>query len=95
MSEKETPNQPITAEEVVRELTRQRSPEEKPMYLMSGKQIEGRLDLKHRTIEVAVDIQNCEFLDEVDLRYCEFKQAVYFSDCRFVGRFNSGDADEA
>jgi hypothetical protein len=62
VSEKEVPTQPIKVEEVVRELIRQRSPEEKPVYLMSDKQIEGRLDLKHRTIEVAVDIQNCDFL---------------------------------
>ena len=79
----------------VRELTRKRSEGEEPVYRLSGKEVSGRLDLRHYTVEVAVEIQGCTFLDEVDLRYCEFKQVVDFSECTFCENFNSGDRTEA
>jgi len=41
--------------------------------------VAGRLDLRHHKVSVAVEIQDCEFLDAVDLRYCEFEQAVDFT----------------
>lgn len=85
----------IDAKEVVRQLTRKRDDEEAPVYTLRDKTITGKLNLKHRTIEVAVDIQNCDFLEEVDLRYCEFNQAVFFSYCRFHKRFNSGNNVES
>lgn len=55
----------------------------------------GPLDLKNRTIEVAVDIENCHFKGRVDLRYCEFKQAVKFCNCTFRKEFNSGDGTDS
>ena len=92
----EGPNAPISAEEIFRELTRERGKDKRPEYSLHGPQvISGKLDLRNRTIEVALDIQNCEFTDEVDLRYCEFKQQVNFSRCIFRQAFNSGDSIEA
>ena len=51
----------------------------------------GDLDVKHHTIEKALEARNCWFLGKVDLRYCDFKQAVAFLDCTFYQEFNSGD----
>ena len=77
----------VQAETIVHELTRQEADE--PAYILRDAQITGRLDLKHRTVLVAVDIQGCEFLEEVDLKYCEFTQTVNFSNCTFRKDFNS------
>lgn len=83
----------ILAEDVVKELV-QEEPDE-PVYVLRDTQITGELDLRHRTVHVAIDIQGCEFLGEVDLRYCEFKQAVNFSECTFRKDLNSGDETES
>jgi len=103
--EDRAPTKPvIEAHDVIVELLRkervgeqsgERPEADQPVYVLSDRSISGKLDLKHRTVEVAVYIQGCEFLDEVDLRYCEFKQAVNFSDCTFRKHFNSGDEIEA
>src|SRR5829696_7267094 len=84
------PNE-ISAEEVIRELTRDRGDGEDPVYRVSGKRVSGKLNLKHRTVKVAIEMQSCQFSDEVDLRYSEFEQAVDFSGCTFYNDFNSGD----
>jgi uncharacterized protein YjbI with pentapeptide repeats len=86
------PEEPISAERIVKELTR--DPEE-PVYKLHDAKIAGPFNLRHRTIDIALDIQRCEFLGEVDLNYCEFKQAVNFSGCIFHKKFNSGDEVEA
>lgn len=64
-------------------------------YVLKGKVVSGRLDLRHRKVDVAVEIRECEFLDDVDFRYCEFLQTVDLSRCIFRGEFNSGDATES
>jgi len=79
----------VQAEDIVEALT-ELEPDE-PSYVLRNARIEGKLDLRHRTVHVAVDIQDCEFLEEVDLRYCEFTQAVNFSGCTFRKEFKSGD----
>jgi uncharacterized protein YjbI with pentapeptide repeats len=61
------------------------------IYQLRDTIVLGPLDLKNRTVEVAVDIQNRHFKGRVDLRYCEFKQAVKFCNCTFRKEFNSGD----
>jgi hypothetical protein len=66
-----------------------------PEYTLRGVKVAGKLDLKHRIIDVPVEIQDCEFLDEVDLRYCEFTQTVNFSGCTFHRKVNSGDRVES
>lgn len=80
----------IRAEEIVEGLTRERRGSEEPIYTLHGKRISGKLDLRHRTVKVAVDIQDCDFLEEVDLRHCEFTQVVNLSHCTFHQAFNSG-----
>jgi hypothetical protein len=60
------------------------------VYVLRDAQVVGKLDLKHRVVHTAVDIQRCTFLDPVDLRYCEFEQSVDFSGCTFHRRFNGG-----
>jgi hypothetical protein len=56
-----------------------------------GKTIQGKLDLEHFSLDVALIVEDCEFEDPVDLRYCEFKQVVKFRHCDFKEVFNSGD----
>ncbi len=85
----------IWATRIVEELTRERQDKDKPLFELRDKMILGRLDLRHRIVNVALEIQNCTFQDEVDLRYCEFKQTVNFSGCRFRKDFLSGDATES
>ena len=55
------------------------------------KTIQGKLDLEHLSLDVALIVEDCEFEDPVDLRYCEFKQVVKFRNCDFKDVFNSGD----
>jgi uncharacterized protein YjbI with pentapeptide repeats len=55
------------------------------------KTVQGKLDLTHLSLDVALIFEDCEFEDGVDLRYCEFKQAVKFCNCDFIEYFNSGD----
>jgi hypothetical protein len=62
----------VPATEIVEELTRNRRKNEEQVFSLRGKQISGNVDLRHQRVEVAVDIQACEFLGEVDLRHCEF-----------------------
>ena len=96
MSEKDdVSNGSVSAKEVLRELTRERDAAEQPTYTPPHKQISGKLDLRHRTVKVAVEMLGCEFLDEVDLRYCEFEQTVNFSGCKFWKHLNSGDNVES
>jgi len=59
------------------------------VYVLHDAQISGKLDLKHRIVHTAVDIQRCTFLDPVDLKYCEFRQAVDLSECTFKQSFVS------
>ena len=87
----------ISAEDIIKNLTEpleKRDETEEPVYTLRDRSVVGKLDLKHRIIEIAVDIQDCEFLDEVDLRYCEFNQVVDFSKCLFRKRFDSGNKGE-
>ena len=83
----------ILAEEIVKELVR--AEPDQAVYSLRDTQITGKLDLKHRTVRVAIDIQGCEFLGEVDFRYCEFKHAVNLSECTFRKDLNSGDETES
>lgn len=64
-------------------------------FVLRGDTVRGQLDLKHRKVEVAVEIRDCEFLDDVDFRYCDFVQAVDLSGCTFRGALNSGDEVES
>jgi hypothetical protein len=78
----------LQAGDIVRSLT---GPIDGPVYALHNATIFGTFDLTHRTVDVAVDIQNCEFVDDVDLRNCDFKQSVNLSGCTFRHSFNSGD----
>jgi uncharacterized protein YjbI with pentapeptide repeats len=78
----------LQAVEIARSLT---GPTDGPVYTLHDATIVGTFDLTHRTVDVAVDIQNCEFKNDVDLRNCDFKQPVNFSGCTFRRSFNSGD----
>lgn len=69
----------VKAEDIVEELTRDRQETDEPVYRLSDAFISGKLDLRHRVVNVAVYILGCEFCDEVDLRYCEFTQTVNFT----------------
>jgi hypothetical protein len=51
--------------------------------------------MQHHKIVIAVEIQDCEFLDAVDLRYCEFEQVVDLTGCTFHKEFNSGDEERS
>ncbi len=85
----------VRAKDIVAELTRDRQQTDEPVYTLRDAQISGKLDLKHRVVNVAVYILSCEFCDEVDLRYCEFTQTVNFARCHFHKCFNSGDELES
>ncbi len=61
------------------------------VYALRDTNISGDLDLSNRVVNVAMDIQHCEFLGEVDLSSCEFKQTVGFSHCTFHQNFLAGD----
>lgn len=61
-------------------------------YVLDGKTIKGKFDLRLRVVSVTVKITNCTFEDEVDLSYSEFKQCVDFSGSIFRRKFNSGTA---
>jgi hypothetical protein len=61
------------------------------VYTLHNTDVRGDLDLRHFTVEVAVDIQHCDFYGVVDLRDCEFEQYVELSHCTFHEEFNSGD----
>jgi hypothetical protein len=41
--------------------------------VLRHKKILGKLDPKHRLINIPLMFKNCEFMGEVDLRNCEFK----------------------
>jgi hypothetical protein len=78
----------VSAENVINAILK----EDKPEYVLDGKTIKGKFDLRHRVISVAVKITNCTFEDEVDLSYAEFKQCVDFSGSRFNKGFASCSA---
>src|SRR5215218_3213593 len=80
----------IRATTVVRKLE-QAKREGRSAFVLRDTLVVGTLDLRYRTVEVAVDMQNCYFRNGVDLRYCEFEQAVKFCNCTFRESFNSGD----
>lgn len=82
----------VRANDIVEELTREA---DELIYTLRDAQVSGKLDLKHCIVNVAVYLQNCEFVDEVDFRYCEFKQAVDLSGCFFRQDFKSGDQFES
>lgn len=86
----EAADRPIPATEILKELTRNRRKNEEHIFSLRCKQISGNLDLRHQRVEVAVDIQGCDFLGEVDLRHCEFAQDVNLSRCTFHQDFSSG-----
>ncbi|MFC1717694.1 pentapeptide repeat-containing protein, partial [Candidatus Poribacteria bacterium] len=71
----------VTAEEIVEKLTQEAPQGGEVSY--DGVTVKGKLDLRHRVIQVAVTLTNCIFTDEVELGYCEFKQFVSFSESRF------------
>ena len=75
----------ISAESVVEAIVRGDAPNGE--YVLDGKTIRGKFDLRHRVISIAIRITNCTFEDEVDLGYCEFKQCVDFSVSRFKKEF--------
>jgi hypothetical protein len=85
----------VQAENIVRELTRERNEAEDQIFTLRNRAISGTLDLRHRSVKVAVDIQDCQFRGEVDVRNCEFEQSVDLSRCTFHHAFNSGDASGA
>jgi hypothetical protein len=74
----------ISADEIYDALTKE---DGDVVYKLSDKTITGKLDLTYHSINKAVYIQNCEFLDDVNLTYCEFKQPVCFSGTRFEKSF--------
>src|SRR5215211_7758481 len=78
----------VQAKKIVEALTQE---DGDAVYVLRDAQISGKLDLRHRVVHTAVNIQRCTFLDPVDLRYCEFKQVVNLSGCTFHRRFNGGE----
>jgi hypothetical protein len=52
------PSKRIHANEIVHALTHDT---DEPIYRLRNATIEGRLNLKHRVVKVAVDIQDCHF----------------------------------
>lgn len=84
-----SPKITIQAESIITAVTEQNL--DQPIYVLRNAQVQGKLDLRHRTVLTAVDIQDCEFLEEVDVKYCEFTQAVNLSHCIFHENFNSID----
>jgi len=77
----------VSAESVVEAIVKGDAPSGE--YVLDGKTIRGKFDLRHRVISIAIRITNCTFEDEVDLGYCEFKQSVDFSVSSFKKEFDS------
>src|SRR5687768_10697219 len=97
MSEQDTAftKETIQAKTIVKELTERKQEDKHKPYSLRNKRISGNLDLRHRIVDVAVDIQKCHFLGEVDLRHCEFEQALNLSGCTFHQAFRSGSESES
>jgi uncharacterized protein YjbI with pentapeptide repeats len=87
-------SQEMPAELLVEELKRAKDAGESA-YALSDRTISGNLDLSNRTVEIALNIKHCHFLEEVDLSYCDFKQTVDFSRCTFDKLFLTGDENRS
>jgi hypothetical protein len=78
----------VQAKKIVEALTQE---DGDAVYVLRDAQVVGKLDLKHRVVHAAVDIQRCTFLDPADLRSCTFEQTVNFSGCIFRRRFSGAE----
>jgi hypothetical protein len=71
----------VEASQIVQCLTQEPTSTSPPVYRCRYKFIRGKFDLSYRTIETAVDIQNCIFLDEGNKQEVN-KRADYKADTR-------------